>query len=114
MFSGNFGVLTAAEVQVDAEIAAAQAAFKAGLQISQIEPWRDRLARCSLPVQQMLEIDSLLAVDDEESVELELAEPRGEERPYDEERQIAIRIGLYSLQAEVEEEISYIPSTEIL
>ena len=112
---GEFGVPTAAEMQIDREIADAQAAFKAGRQISQIEPWRDRLARCCPAVQRMLEIDSLLAVDEED--EMELAEPRnegGEERTYDEERQIAIRIGLYSLQAERDEEISYVPSTTIL
>ena len=111
-----FGVYTAAEMQIEREIAEAQAAFAAGREISQIEPWRDRLARCSLPVQQMLEIDSLLAVDEEETVavvEME-TETQGDERPYDEERQVNMRIALYALQVEAEEEISYIPSTTII
>lgn len=111
-----FGVYTAAEMQIEREIAEAQAAFAAGREISQIEPWRDRLARCSLPVQQMLEIDSLLAVDEEETVavvEME-TETQGDERPYDEARQVDMRIALYSLQAEQNKAIQYVPSTRIL
>ena len=118
MFSGNFGVPTAAEIRVEREIAEAQAAFATGREISQIEPWNQRLSRCCPAVQRLLEIDSLLAVDDEEAVAvvepMEPMETEGDERPYDEARQIDIRIALYALQVQAEEEIHYIPSTTIL
>jgi hypothetical protein len=110
-----FGVPTAAEIQIDREIAEAQAAFAAGRQISQIEPWSQRLSRCCPAVRQMMEIDSLLAVDDEEPiVEPMETETQGDERPYDEAMQIELRIALYALQVESEKEIDYVPSTTIL
>ena len=108
---GEFGVPTAAEMQIDREIADAQAAFKAGRQISQIEPWRDRLARCCPAVQTMLEIDSLLAVDDEESVELEF---EGSVRGFCSEEQKELRMRIYEEQAAAGHEIQFVPSTEVL
>ena len=107
---GEFGVPTAAEIQIDSEIAEAQAAFVAGREISQIEPWRDRLARCSLPVQQMLEIDSLLAVDDEESEQ----EFEGSVRGFCSEEQKELRMRIYEEQAAAGHEIQFVPSTEVL
>lgn len=100
---------TEAEVKVDAEIAAAQAAFKAGLQISQIEPWRDRVARCCPAVQKMMEIESLLAVDDEESEQ----EFEGSVRGFCSEEQKELRMRIYEEQVAVGE-IQFIPSTEVL
>ena len=105
----EFDVPTAAEVQVDAEIAAAQAAFKAGREISQIEPWRDRVARCCPAVQKMMEIDSLLAVDDEESEQ----EFEGSVRGFCSEEQKELRMRIYEEQVAVGE-IQFIPSTEVL
>ena len=104
-----FGVPTAEEV-IDREIAEAQAAFVAGREISQIEPWRDRLARCCPAVQRLLEIDSLLAVDDDEESE----EFDGAVRGFCSEEQKELRMRIYEEMAASGKEIEFVPSTEVL
>ena len=112
MFSGNFGVPTAAEIQIDREIEEVKAAFAAGREISQIEPWNQRLSRCCPAVQRLLEIGSLLAVDDEESEESE--EFDGAVRGFCSEEQKELRMRRYEEMAASGKEIQFVPSTEVL
>ena len=93
----------ALEAAIDAEIAAAAAGGAV-----EIEPWENRLARCSDPVRQMLEIATLVAAEcgeDEEPAEEPL-----KSAAFSEDAEKEARIRRYEMDVDLDRLIQFIPA----